>query len=113
VDYGYYKTYIYLNKREHISISKHLVYRLMQKYNLLRKQYQTTSKKHKRQFVKDLLPVTDQPFSYLEIGIKFIWINGKRSNAQVMTILDVFSRYNPPVRIRWLILFHFPLKKIT
>ena len=94
VDYGYYKTYIYLNKMARISISKHLVYRLMQKSNLLRKQYQITSKKHKRQFVKDLLPLTQEPFAYLEIDIKFIWVKGKKRNAQLMTVLDVFSRYN-------------------
>lgn len=66
VDYGYYKTYIYLRKKQHLQISKHLVYRLMKNHQLLRHQYFASSKKMKRNWVKDLLPQVEVPFTYLE-----------------------------------------------
>jgi transposase InsO family protein len=94
VDYGYYKTYIYLRKKQHLQISKHLVYRLMKKHQLLRNQYCTSSKKMKRNWVKDLLPQVEVPFTYLEFDIKFVWVAGMNRSLQVLTILDVFSRWN-------------------
>lgn len=94
VDYGYYKTYIYLRKKQHLQISKHLVYRLMKTHQLLRNQYPISSKKMKRNWVKDLLPQVEVPFTYLEFDVKFIWVAGRNRNVQVLTILDVFSRWN-------------------
>jgi putative transposase len=66
VDYGYYKTYIHLNKKEHIFISKHATFSLMKRHNLLRNQYVLSSKKTKRNWVKELIPMANIPFSYLE-----------------------------------------------
>lgn len=66
VDYGYYKTFIYLKKKEYLIISKHQVYNLMKEAGLLRSRYNMSSKKNKRNWVKDLLPVTNTPFDYLE-----------------------------------------------
>jgi putative transposase len=94
VDYGYYKTYIYLRKKQYLQISKHLVYRLMKTHQLLRNQYSASSKKTKRNWVKDLLPQAEVPFIYLEFDIKFVWVAGMNRNLQVLTILDVFSRWN-------------------
>jgi putative transposase len=48
VDYGYYKTYIHLKKREYLSISKHIVYSLMKEAGLLRNRYNPSSKKNRR-----------------------------------------------------------------
>ena len=66
VDYGYYKTYIYLHKKKQLKISKHLVYQLMKSHQLLRSQYVNSSKKSKRNWVKDLLPQVEIAFCYLE-----------------------------------------------
>jgi len=93
VDYGYYKTYIHLTKKEYLSISKHQVYSLMKDTGLLRNRYNTSSKKNKRNWVKDLLPDTNTPFDYLEFDIKYVWVAGKNANVQVLTVLDVYSRW--------------------
>lgn len=93
VDYGYYKTYIHLKNKECLIISKHQVYSLMKEAELLRNRYNTSSKKNKRQWVKDLLPVTNTPFDYLEFDIKYVWVAGKNANVQVLTVLDVYSRW--------------------
>ena len=45
VDYGYYKTYIYLKRKCYLNISKHVVYGLMKSHKLLRNQYIQSSKK--------------------------------------------------------------------
>lgn len=94
VDYGYFKTYIYLKKKKGVSISKNGVYSLMKKHDLLRSKHVISSKKTKRNWVKDLLPNAQKPFSYLEFDIKYVWVAGKQKNAQILTIIDVFSRWN-------------------
>lgn len=94
VDYGYYKTYIYLQRKQQVTISKHLVYRLMKSHGLLRNQYVNSSKKCKRNWVKDLLPQVETAFCYLEFDIKFVWVAGQHRNMQVLTVLDVYSRWN-------------------
>ena len=94
VDYGYYKTYIYLRRKKRLNISKHLVYRLMKSHQLLRNQYVNSSKKSKRNWVKDLLPQVEIAFCYLEFDIKFVWVAGQNRNMQVLTVLDVYSRWN-------------------
>lgn len=94
VDYGYYKTYVYLRKKRYLQISKHVVYRLMKRHQLLRNQYRASSKKTKRNWVKDLLPQVETAFNYLEFDIKFIWVASKNRSVQVLTVLDVFARWN-------------------
>ena len=94
VDYGYYKTYIYLHRKKQLKISKHLVYQLMKSHQLLRSQYVNSSKKSKRNWVKDLLPQVEMAFCYLEFDIKFVWVAGQNRNMQVLTVLDVYSRWN-------------------
>jgi hypothetical protein len=37
-----------------------------------------------------MVPEPVSEFSYWEFDIKYVWIHGKRRNAQVLTILDVF-----------------------
>lgn len=94
VDYGYYKTYVYLKSKKQISISKNTVFLIMKKHNLLRSKHLISSKKTKRNWVKDLLPDAKEPFSYLEFDIKYVWVGGKQKNAQILTVIDVYSRWN-------------------
>lgn len=39
--------------------------------------------------------------SPLRFDIKYIYIQGKRTNAQVLTVIDVFSRWNMEHIIKW------------
>lgn len=94
VDYGYYKAYVYLRDELGYSVSKHSVYKLMKMSGLLQNRYTISSKKGKRDWVKDLIPQTQIPFDYLEFDIKYVWVAGKQKNMQVLTILDVNSRWN-------------------
>lgn len=48
VDYGYYKSYIYLRDELSFKVSKHSVYKLMKMSNLLQSRYAISSKKGKR-----------------------------------------------------------------
>jgi putative transposase len=94
VDYGCYKTYVHLTKRLEYKISKHYVYKLMKNNSLLRGLNPISSKKTKRNWVKDLIPKVYTEFSFFEFDIKFIWVAGQHKSFQVLTILDVFTRLN-------------------
>ena len=94
VDYGYYKSYIYLRDELGFKISKHSVYKLMKTNGLLQNRYNNSSKKGRRNWVKDLIPKTEIPFDYLEFDIKYVWVAGKGKSIQVLTVLDVNSRWN-------------------
>jgi putative transposase len=93
VDYGYYKVTIYLRDEKSYQINPKKVYRLMKENNLLYVNRGNASRS-KRQWVKDLVPDPMAEFTYLEIDIKYVYVQGKRRNAQVLTVLDVFSRWN-------------------
>jgi len=93
VDYGHYKTTIHLRDEKGYVINHKKVYRLMRENKLLvlnRQSFNTD----KRQWVKELVPDPQTEFSYLEFDIKYIYVQGRRANAQVLTVLDVFSRWN-------------------
>jgi putative transposase len=94
VDYGYYKVYIYLRDELGFKVSKHSVYNLMKNSGLLQSKYASSSKKGKRNWVSELIPQTVIPFDYWEFDIKFVWIAGKKKNMQVLTVIDVNSRWN-------------------
>jgi putative transposase len=94
VDYGCYKTYIYLNRKMEYTISKHYVYKLMKNNNLLRGINSISSKKTKKLWVKDLIPNVICEFSFFEFDIKYVWVAGQHKSMQVLTILDVFTRLN-------------------
>ncbi|GAB3509067.1 transposase [Emticicia fontis] len=55
----------------------------------------------KRNWVKDLVPTPVTEFSFLEFDIKYIYVSGKRTNVQVLTVLDVYSRWNMGQYINW------------
>lgn len=87
----------------------------MKNHQLLRNQYSASSKKMKRNWVKDLLPQVEVPFTYLEFDssggrIKFVWIAGMNRNLQVLTILDVFSRWNVSYLIAYSIKYQDVIK---
>lgn len=91
VDYGYLKTTHALRQQYGYRINKKKVYRLMKQARLLYKR--PASAKGKRLWVSDLVPQPQSYFSYLEFDIKYIWIAGKRRNALVLSVIDVFSRW--------------------
>ncbi len=94
VDYGAYKTFRHLVDKEKYRISKHYVYKLMKINNLLRGSNPVSSKKSNRNRVKDLIPKVQTEFSFFEFDIKYVWVSGQRKSMQVLTILDVYSRFN-------------------
>ncbi|AYQ35361.1 DDE-type integrase/transposase/recombinase [Runella sp. SP2] len=94
VDYGYYKAYIYLRDELGFRVSKHSVYKLMKESGLLQSRYAISSKMGKRNWVKNLIPQTQIPFDYWEFDIKYVWVSGKKRSMQVLTVLDVNSRWN-------------------
>ncbi len=93
VDYGYYKTYIHLKNELEYTIGSSRTYRIMKENNLLKFQ-RNKQKRKNRNWVKDLVPKVDHPFNFLEFDIKFAYIQGTRANVMVLTVLDVFSRWN-------------------
>lgn len=100
VDYGYYKTTIYLRQTKQYLINPKKVYRLMNEHGLLNltsRAYNTT----KRQWVKELVPNPETEFTYFEFDIKYIYVHARRAHAQVLTVLDVFSRWNMGQLIKW------------
>jgi hypothetical protein len=100
VDYGYYKTTIFLKNSKNFVINHKKVYRLMKENNLLFANNRKNSTS-KRQWVTQLVPDPKTEFSYFEFDIKYVYIQGKRKNAQVLTVLDVFSRWNMGQTIKW------------
>lgn len=100
VDYGYYKTTVHLRDEKGYVINHKKVYRIMRENKLLvlNRQFSSTVK---RQWVKDLVPDPKAEFCYLEFDIKYIYVQGKRANAQVLTVLDVFSRWNMGQVVKW------------
>lgn len=100
VDYGYYKTYIHLTRKLDYCIGSSRVYLLMKQHHLLKFQ-RADKKRNSRNWVKDLVPNPSTEFSFLEFDIKFMYVAGKRTNVQILTILDVFSRWNLGQYINW------------
>lgn len=99
VDYGYLKVSHYLRTKKQYMVNKKKVYRLMSEHKLLNR-----SKKKiilGKVWVKDLVPVVCTPFSYYEWDIKYIYIQGARRNALLLTILDVFSRWVMVQSLSW------------
>lgn len=100
VDYGHYKTTIHLRDEKGYVINHKKVYRLMKENKLLVLNRQTFNT-GKRQWVKELVPDPQTEFTYFEFDIKYIYVQGKRTNAQVLTVLDVFSRWNMGQTVKW------------
>jgi len=99
VDYGYLKTTHWLRQEKGYCINPKKVYRLMWENGLLNKF--KPRKKTKRNWVKDLLPPTEEPFDYLEFDIKYLYVAGKNRNAMLLTVIDVKTRWVPGHYIGW------------
>jgi transposase InsO family protein len=89
VSYGYIKVTHYLKSLGYV-INKKKVYRLMAEEKLLlRKRIKTRGK---RDFVKMRVVKPKRPYEFLEMDIKYFWIEGEKKNAYLLTLLDTFSR---------------------
>lgn len=93
VDYGYFKTYVHLKNELGYAIGSTRTYQIMKENKLLKFQ-RNKQKRKNRNWVKDLVPKVEHPFDFLEFDIKFAYIQGTRTNVMVLTVLDVFSRWN-------------------
>ncbi len=91
VDYGYLKTTHWLRQKKNYIINQKKVYRLMRENGLLNKF--KPRKKSKRNWVKELLPPTEEAFDYMEFDIKYIYVAGKNRNALLLTVIDVKTRW--------------------
>lgn len=100
VDYGYLKVTYFLRDEKNYIINPKKVYRLMHANSLLCTE-KGSREFTKRQWVKELVPKPIKEFTYFEFDIKYIYIQGKKNNAQVLTVIDVFSRWNMGHIIKW------------
>ena len=99
VDYGYLKVTHWLRRRKGYVINPKKVYRLMKLHDLLnpKKRAKVTG----RRWIKDWVPQPDQPFSYLEFDIKYIYIHQQRRNALLISVVDVESRWLLGWKLAW------------
>lgn len=99
VDYGYLKVTHYLRQEKGYIINPKKVYRLMREHGLLNKV--SWQKKHKRNWVKKLLPPTEIAFDYLEFDIKYFYVAGLNRNALLLSVIDVKTRWLVGHLMRW------------
>jgi len=88
IDYGYARTTKSLVERGY-HVNKKKIYRLMKINHLLFRKKKAAIKKD---YVRDFVPLCTAPFQVMEIDIKYVFIDGLRKNAYLITIFDVFSR---------------------
>jgi transposase InsO family protein len=86
--YGYRAMTRELNMRGYI-VNHKKIYRLMDKYHLL----QDKSTKAKRRYVKYRSVIPDHPLQYLEMDIKFQWVEEHQRFAFILTVIDCFTRH--------------------
>lgn len=91
VDYGYFKMTCELQQSYSYKINHKKVYRLMTENQLLNKPKRYN--RSKREWVKKLVPEPECDFSYLEIDIKYIYIQGQKRSALLLSVIDVSSRW--------------------
>lgn len=89
IDYGYIRTTEALKQQGYL-INKKKVYRLMKEQHLLYTKTKTASSK--KEYVELIVPLCSRPFEIIELDIKYIYIQGLRRHAYLITMLDVFSR---------------------
>lgn len=65
------------------------LFRLFKEYHLLEK----ARKKIGRTFVKYRRVCPSGPLEVLEMDIKYVWVEGKRKYAYILTVIDTFTRY--------------------
>src|SRR5690606_17970981 len=89
IDYGYERTTEELKKKG-FYINKKKVYRLMKEYSLLFPKIKREP--GKRKFVEFTVPLATKPLETIELDIKYLYIQGLKKHAYLITMLDVFSR---------------------
>lgn len=65
------------------------LYRLFKEYQLLEK----ARKKVGRNFVKFRRVCPGGSLEVIEMDIKYVWVDGKRKYAYILTVIDTFTRY--------------------
>lgn len=90
IDYGYQRTCQKLKKLG-FKINHKKVYRLMKENKLLYPKRKTGAPRT-RNFVKYTTPEYKHPFATIEVDIKYIYIEGARRHAYLVTLLDTFTR---------------------
>ena len=104
ITYGYEKVSWELHDAG-LVINKKKVYRLMGEAHLLNSQ-RRISTKGRRQFVGSYKINAEYPLHYLTMDIKYVYIQGDRRNAYLLTIMDVFTRKVLAHTLRWSIKQH-------
>lgn len=99
VDYGYLKVTHWLRLRKDYLINPKKVYRLMKLHDLLNPKKRP--KAPNRRWIKDWVPRPDQPFSYLEFDIKYVYIHLLRRSALLISVIDVKSRWLLKWKLAW------------
>ena len=89
IDYGYIRTSAALKQQGYL-INKKKVYRLMKHSHLLYPKRRPSNAN--KTYVKYTSPKYCRPFEVIEIDIKYVYIQGNRKHAYLITMLDVFSR---------------------
>lgn len=87
-DYGYRAMTKELNLQGYM-VNHKKVYRLMKRYHLLK----DTVQKPDRKYVKYRSVRPDHPLQYLEMDIKFQWVEKHQRFAFILTVIDCFTRY--------------------
>ena len=101
VDYGYLKMTYELNDEDYqYIINAKKVYRLMRENELLNIGRVKVTRTP-REWVKTLLPQATIDFSYWEIDIKYMPIQGDDRYALMLTVIDVVSRWNMGFIMKW------------
>lgn len=93
VDYGYHKTWVYLKDTQQIRIGRDMTYKIMKKNSLLNMTKTKKSKYGIRNRAEAMVPEPTTEFSYWEFDIKYVWVQGRQRSAQILTIIDVYSRW--------------------
>jgi putative transposase len=98
IEYGYICTTHQLNDQGY-KINKKKVYRLMKERSLLLPKKPV--KGQGKTYVKYTSPLCTAPFETIEADIKYIYIQGAKRNAYLITFLDVFTRMALVWTLQW------------
>jgi len=86
--YGYWRMSSYLQLLGFF-INHKKVYRLMKEHDMLRPK----ASKSPKDYVKYRIINPQQPLTGLEMDIKYVWLESRRTHAYILTIIDTFTRY--------------------
>ena len=93
VDYGYFKMWVFLTIEKQIKIGRDTLYKIMKENRLLNTTQNQKAKYGIRNRAEAMVPDPKTAFSFWEFDIKYVWVQDKQRNAQILTIIDVYSRW--------------------